>query len=371
MKKTAIGILFLLLLPLTGCVRSVQLNERAIVQAVGLDWKEGEYALTLQIFDPEAAQGDDTSGGKMLRVEGKTIAQAMRNASLKQGQEIFWGHTKLIIIGEQIARDGVDAVVDYFNANAQSRPNTDVLIADGEAGEVLCEPLDRTILPVLSTKMMLEGYQDNGKLVRSQLRGVISSLENPHTGAYLPLVAFSGEEENPAIQVVGTAILHDGKMVGTFSPEETRGILWAAGEVGKIQLTMELEDLGIVTLDVVDSGTTVTARIQDGAPFYEVSVRVKSNVSEELFSLEGVSFSERCDRYEEEQRLLVRRETEHALERLFHELSCDALGYSNILMQQHYGYWKERSADDRALSNGVGFSVTVSSAINRGGAALS
>ena len=62
---------------------------------------------------------------------------------------------------------------------------------------------------------------------------------------------------------------------------------------------------------------------------------------------------------------------EELLERLFHELSCDALGYSNILMQQQYEYWKERSADDRALLNGVGFSVTVSSTINRGGAALS
>lgn len=147
-----------------------------LVQAVGLDWKDSEYALTMQIFDPEAAQGDDTSGGKMLRVTGKTISQAMRNANLKQGQEIFWGHTKLIIIGEQIAKDGIESVMAYFNADAQSRPNIDVLIADGEAGEVLSEPLDSTILPVLSTKMMLEGYQDNGKLVRSQLRGILGSL---------------------------------------------------------------------------------------------------------------------------------------------------------------------------------------------------
>ena len=185
MKKISILALYLLLILFSGCMRSVQLNERAIVQAVGLDWKDSEYALTMQIFDPEAARGDDTSGGKMLRVTGKTISQAMRNANLKQGQEIFWGHTKLIIIGEQIAKDGIESVMAYFNADAQSRPNIDVLIADGEAGEVLSEPLDSTILPVLSTKMMLEGYQDNGKLVRSQLRGILGSLENPAVGVAL------------------------------------------------------------------------------------------------------------------------------------------------------------------------------------------
>ena len=71
MKKISILALYLLLILFSGCMRSVQLNERAIVQAVGLDWKDSEYALTMQIFDPEAARGDDTSGGKMLRVTGK------------------------------------------------------------------------------------------------------------------------------------------------------------------------------------------------------------------------------------------------------------------------------------------------------------
>ncbi len=370
-RKMIFLTLFFLLILLPGCMRSIQLNERAIVQAVGLDWKDGEYALTLQIFDPEAAEGDDTSGGKMLRVEGKTISEAMRNANLKQGQEIFWGHTKLIIIGDQIARDGIEAVIDYFNADAQSRPNMDVLIADGEAGEVLSEPLDSTILPVLSTKMMLEGYQDNGKLVRSQLKGIAGSSENPSVGAYLPLTAFSGDEKNPSIQIVGTAILSDGRIAGTFSPEETRGILWAAGEVGKTQLTLEDSSLGVTTLDVVDSDVTVAAYIQDGAPFYQVSIRVKSNVSEELSPVRGLSLSERYDRYEEEQRQLVCRETEHALERLFHEISCDALGYANILMQQQPEYWKANGEDYAASLRNVQFSVTVDSTINRGGTTVS
>lgn len=51
-------------------------------------------------------------------------------------------------------------------------------------------------------------------------------------------------------------------MPGTFSPEETRGILWAAGEVGKTQLTLEDNGLGVTTLDVVDSDVTVTVHIR-------------------------------------------------------------------------------------------------------------
>ena len=260
-------------IPLPGCMRSIQLNERAIVQAVGLDWKDGEYALTLQIFDPEAAEGDDTSGGKMLHVEGKTISEAMRNANLKQGQEIFWGHTKLIIIGDQIARDGIEAVIDYFNADAQSRPNMDVLIADGEAGEVLSEPLDSTILPVLSTKMMLEGYQDNGKLVRSQLKGIAGFIGKP-VGRRIPA---TGGFFRSTVKKSQHSNCRDGHSQRRqnhrhlFAGRDARYFVGNGKRSEKTQLTLEDSSLGVTTLDVVDSDVTVAAYIQDGAPFYQVS----------------------------------------------------------------------------------------------------
>ena len=150
-----------------------------------------------------------------------------------------------------------------------------------------------------------------------------------------------------------------------------RGILWAAGEVGKTQLTLEDNSLGVTTLDVVDSDVTVTVHIRDGMPFYEVLIQIKSNVSEELSPVQGLSLAERCDRYEKEQQQLVSQETEHALERLFHELSCDALGYANVLMQQQPEYWKANKDHYTASLKDILFSVTVNSTINRGGTTVS
>ncbi len=371
MKRIWILVLSVWMLTCSGCIRSVQLNERAIVQAVGLDKEEDGYALTLQLFDPEAGEETATSGGKILHVKGKTISEAMRNANLQQGQEIFYGHTKLILFGDTIAREGIAAAVDTFNSNPQFRPGMDMLVTDGKASQVLAKPLDQTILPVLSTKMMLEGYRDNGKVIRSQLRGVAASLENQATGSYLPIAAASADEQNPGIQIIGTAILQDGKTVGALSPEETRGLLWAAGEMGKTQLTLEQEAFGAVTLEVVWSSVSVTATIQNGAPFYQVQIRVESNVSEEILSQEEMSMTKRYDRYEQEQGELIRQETEQVLQRLFHEFSCDALGYANVLIQQQPAYWKEQQDRYVQQLDSVGFSVEVDSRVNRAGTALS
>ena len=370
MKKWRILLLAVLLALFTGWVRSVQLNERAIVQAIGLDKENGQYILTLQIFDPEGEEGDETAGGKILRAQGKTISQAMRKANLQQGQEIFLGHTKLLILGQEIAQEGVETAIDYFGADPQFRPTVDVLLAETKAEDILKEPLDSTILPVLSAKMMLEGYRDSAQLVRTQLQGLAGALKNPAVGSYLPVAAPSAEEENPGIQVVGAAVLRNGKKAGDFLPPETRGILWAAGQVGKIQMTLEEEGGGAVTLEVVDASTRVSVQIRDDVPFYEVFIRVQSNVSEELAYAQELSFSQRCERYEREQERLVERETLHALERLFHELSCDALGYANILAQQQPAYWKEHQKSYTGSLEQVDFCVTVESSVNRGGSAL-
>ena len=37
---------------LTGCMGAVPIDQRMLVQAVGIDWQEGQYQVTLQIFSP-------------------------------------------------------------------------------------------------------------------------------------------------------------------------------------------------------------------------------------------------------------------------------------------------------------------------------
>ena len=69
---------------------------------------------------------------------------------------------------------------------------------------------------------------------------------------------------------------------------------WAAGQVGKIQMTLEEEGGGAVTLEVVDASTRVSVQIRDDVPFYEVFIRVQSNVSEDLAYAQELSFSQRC-----------------------------------------------------------------------------
>ena len=56
MKKLGILLVMLSFL-LTGCVRIPSLQDMAVVQGVGVDYEDGEYQLTLQVFSAEGSGG--------------------------------------------------------------------------------------------------------------------------------------------------------------------------------------------------------------------------------------------------------------------------------------------------------------------------
>ena len=65
MKKLfLIPLIVLSAVSLTACLNPVHLNERAIVQAVGIDWEDGQIHMTFQIFAPA---GDGGGGSPSFR----------------------------------------------------------------------------------------------------------------------------------------------------------------------------------------------------------------------------------------------------------------------------------------------------------------
>ena len=71
---------------LSGCrwIPITDLSDRAIVQGVGVDWADGEYVVTMQVFSPEG------SGGQTI-VDPRTYTDRPRNAdfALDADRDLF------------------------------------------------------------------------------------------------------------------------------------------------------------------------------------------------------------------------------------------------------------------------------------------
>src|SRR5687768_2804645 len=108
--RSAVVVLVLLVL-LAGCGKQ-ELNQMALVMAVGLDKdKSGTYRVTAQIVRPADARGSTgaPSGGTgepvwTASAEGRSIFEAIRNLSRFSSRRVFWAHNKVIVVGEELAK---------------------------------------------------------------------------------------------------------------------------------------------------------------------------------------------------------------------------------------------------------------------------
>ena len=66
---------------LTGCMGAVPIDQRMLVQAVGIDWHEGQYQVTLQIFSPARKEGE-SAGQEVCSAAGEDLAECMRTGAV-------------------------------------------------------------------------------------------------------------------------------------------------------------------------------------------------------------------------------------------------------------------------------------------------
>lgn len=119
MKK--IFILVILTFFLTGCYDYQELNNRAIITGISLDYIEEEIVLNYEIMSTKKSDSKESEESKSYFVEGrgKTISEAFQKADLKLSKEPTLFHLKVLIMSEEIATEKISDILDYLIRNPE------------------------------------------------------------------------------------------------------------------------------------------------------------------------------------------------------------------------------------------------------------
>ncbi|WAM31575.1 hypothetical protein [Caldicellulosiruptor naganoensis] len=115
MKKIALICITIFLLGQCGCWNKRELNDILIVQAVGIDMlKNGDFKLTYQVLKPKVLKNPSNvpsspqqKGVWCFSSTGKTIFDAIRNATLSCNKKLFWSHNKIVVISKSLSKKGI------------------------------------------------------------------------------------------------------------------------------------------------------------------------------------------------------------------------------------------------------------------------
>ena len=242
-RLSRISVLFLLLLilPLCGCAtlraQRREVEQLRIIQTVGVDYAPGGVRLTLA-----AASGPEGEGpGAALSGTGRTVSAAIeqiRERSVEE--ELFLGHVRAILVGQEAAEHGLDDLLALICRSAELRLDIPLYIVRGGTAETLMNGVagDRQgVTEILEAARLREerqrgeGASTADAIKRSLLRSgsaLVGAL------AYGDAAEQGGKTAIPA----GLAVLRDGALHAWIEPEDALGAELLCGETGSRELSV-------------------------------------------------------------------------------------------------------------------------------------
>lgn len=303
-KRVMLYLLILgIMISLTGCWNGRELTKLAFVLAMGIDRspKTNEYKVSFQVVIPGSVATGITGGGgtttpvAIFTGKGNTLFSAIRNASKRVSRQLFFAHLQLVVIGEELAKQGIQDLFDFFERSKEPRLTTLVLVARGSEAK-----------PIISTLTSLEKIPANsvsGKIKMSStllsenfgieiyevLRGLVNEGEPIINGVKLTGDPDKGmeksnvEQTRSAAEVIiqGMAIFKNGKLKGWLDNGEARGTTWILNKMKSTIVELDCKKKkNSIGVEIIRSSTELHVELKNGEPLFHIHIKEEGNLSE-------------------------------------------------------------------------------------------
>lgn len=168
MKKIIIliGLLFLL----SGCYDYKEINDLAVVSAIGIDYDYDNniYLVTLEVLNDKQEKDSASITSYIKKGNGKTLTDAIENASDKITKGTNFSHVKLMILSKNLLDSNFQNIIDLFLRNTYFRENFYVIGSiKNKPEELLSQKNDSDTVASESIIMMLKNmnYSSNSDVL--------------------------------------------------------------------------------------------------------------------------------------------------------------------------------------------------------------
>jgi len=337
---------------LTGCWDRREINDVAFVLGTSLDKEGDRLVASLQFPLPSTMGGAGSRGGGggtggdkpwySNSVIGKSLGEIRYKQQRSVSRHLFLGHRRVFLFGEELARSGIERVLDEVVRNPISRLDTYVLVTEGPAAEMLNADVTVEKLPVEKIRELNNTFMNHP----ANFKYVIDVLNSEGIDLALPYirkhVRTGGVERDQIVPLLDSvAVFREGRMVGILQGYHASSLLWMMdearrplviipGPTGKGSITVQMQRTSSSIRPVI-RGRDISFRITlDGYGYV-----MENTTNQDLSSHGRLEIAERLLRGTLEEQA---KETLDLLQREWH---ADPLGLGREIHRHAPRLWKE------------------------------
>lgn len=295
MKKCIFGLLVLSLL-LSGCWDRRELNQLAITLAIGIDKVEDDYQVSAQVVVPSVVSTNSTGGGTMVTLysaRGETVYEAFRKMTKDSPRKIYPGHTRILVVGEELAKEGIAESLDLLSRDPELRPDFYVVVAkENTAANILNVTTPVENIPankMFNSLKMSETAWSGTKSIK--LDELIEDLVSDGKEAVLTGVEIAGNQEqgsskqniesiSPSVRIKydNLAVFKDDQLIGWLTEDETIGFSYVTDSVQTSVKAISCPNEGKATIEVIQVNSEMKGNIKNGKPVVNIKINVEGDV---------------------------------------------------------------------------------------------
>lgn len=283
MKKTILifAMIITVLITVSENYDARSVETLSYVIAIGLDKSESEkeeLKLTIQIAKPDTSEGNGTKiKSEIATVDCNSFNLGLAMLNLSNANELNLSHCTVIIISEELAKEGIESFIDTLANNIEIRPTCNILISKDSAEEFLSVTSE---IEDISSKFY-NSFVNSAKTISyttpCQLSDFYSSLRDD-VRAPRALYSFIHED---TIETLGLAAFKDYKMVGQLSGLDTLcyNILTNNFEEATIEVYNPQEPSIPLSVNLTRlEDTEIKVKFQDNIPKVTCNININAKI---------------------------------------------------------------------------------------------
>ncbi|MGF7184506.1 spore germination protein KC [Desulfitispora alkaliphila] len=396
-----IAVLVILLLAV-GCWNRTELDERALVMGSALDKApavEEKYMVTVEIANPAdlvsplAGGGEGDTPSWIISSTGWTAFDAIRNFVMQVRRKLFWSHSQVFLIGEDLARDGIKPIIDLFIRDEELNRTMWIIVSKGSESREILE-IEHLLGGLTSDALdsLVQASRISSQAVQVNISDLAKQLTDESRALVVGRVELVGQEEEQEetaeeqgnggneegevaetedgqlLRYTGAAVLKEDKLVGWFDRKEARGYNWITNNVGRGIFLVECdEEQGRrIAINVLFSQAEMEVEFVQGKPVVTIEVEAEGDIGEVMCQQFDPMDYDQMSRIESRFAEIIRNEIKACLDKS-RELEADVIGLGRQINIENHRVWRELQDDWDEIFSEIDFEIVVNAEVRRMG----
>ncbi|NLT15066.1 MAG: Ger(x)C family spore germination protein [Clostridiales bacterium] len=355
--KALFVLLMLLLFPLLSACTTIELNTLSLVTALGIDKDEEGYMVTYQVLNPRAVASIKSVNEVpffLYSEKGNSLDEIEKRVTTQAARSMYTAHLRSVVIGEDVARDGLKAILDYLFRGKGYRTDYYFFIAKGTTANHILSTV--TAIESVSGMKIYESVENSKKwwAPSNSLKIVelINSINAKGNNPVLLGVERYQETEDMdnldtlkksspgKLKFTAQGAFHDDKLVGWLDKNESIAYAHIVGKAKTTSDFIDYDDNTHVSLNIVAIKSKIKVSLSDGKPVINVTLSREMSISAETDDIDFTD-QENLDKLKSKMDEKIIGLCKKTLDKAQHELKTDIFGFGESIHRTYPKVWNE------------------------------